>query len=188
MRCKCLLLVFLLAATPCFSQGILNAIAGCDFAGTWYGGSPDVPFPYYHLTINPIGLERYSVIAQYASETQSAGYLHNTVWTGEFSKTGRHSYTGMVFSMWQWDPSSSLLPAGVDATLPEMDLFHINSVEVLDHDTLRFTYDKAAVYFSFMYPMSLKEKPPDPGFVATFDPLLVEVYHRMPTSFPAAFH
>ena len=181
MRCKYLLLVFLLAIVPCFSQG-MGTNAGCNFVGSWYGGSPDVPFPYYGLTITPTTGGRFSLTGQYGTEVQSAGYLHATLWTGEFSKSDAHNYSGMLFSMWQWDPTSPLLPLGVDPALPEVDFIHITSVEFLDCNKIRISYDLVAVYYNFEYSMQPPLAPPLPGFVLKFDPLLVEVYHRMPTT------
>jgi len=186
MRYNYLMLVFLLAIVSCFSQG-MGTNAGCNFAGSWYGGSPDVPFPYYGLTITPISADRFSVTGQYGTEVQSAGYLHATLWTGEFSKSDAHTYSGMLFSMWQWDPKSTLLPPGVNPALPEVDFIHIKELEFLDCNTIRFSYDLVAVYYNFQYSTQPPLAPPLPGFVLKFDPLLVEVYHRIPTTVSGAW-
>ncbi|MFN7998331.1 MAG: hypothetical protein U0Q18_32215 [Bryobacteraceae bacterium] len=186
MRYKYLLVVFLLATVPCFSQGT-ETQACCNFAGSWYGGSPDVAFPYYGLTITPISNGRFSVTGQYGSEVQSAGYLHATLWTGEFSKADAHTYRGMLFSMWQWDPLSPLLPPGVDPNLPEMDFIHVKTIEFLDCNTIRLSYDFVAVYYNSTYSIMPPLAPPAPGFIQKFDPLLVEVYYRIPTTVPQAW-
>jgi hypothetical protein len=185
-RIVCLLAIaFLLAAVPCAAQGMPNN-ARCNLAGTWYGGSPDTPFPYYQGAIGWLGGERYSIFFQYAAEVQSVGYLRATDWTGEVAKAGPHSYSGMAFSMAQWDPMSLLLPPGVDANLPELDFIHILSVQLLDCETLQFSYDLLAVYYNFTNDINPRQtSPPPPGFAMKFDPLLVEVYHRMPMSVPA---
>lgn len=176
----------LLAVVPCFSQG-MGTNAGCNSAGSWYGGSPDVPSPYYGLTITPISADRFSVTGQYGTEVQSAGYLHATLWTGEFSKADAHTYSGMLFSMWQWDPKSPLLPPGVNPALPEVDFIHIKTLEFLDCNTIRLSYDLVAVYYNFSYTMMPPMAPSSPGFALKFDPLLVEVYHRIPTTVPDAW-
>jgi hypothetical protein len=125
---------------------------------------------------------------QYATELQSAGYLHATIWTGEISMTGPHSYSGMAFSQYQWNPASPLLPPGADPNLPEMDFIRIKTVEVLDCDTIRFAYDLWVVYFNFTYDIKpLETLPVAPSLIWNIDPPLVEVYHRMPTSVPEAF-
>ena len=183
MRCKYLLFVLLLATIPCFSQGVTTPDY-CNFTGSWYGGSPDVPFPYYGLTITPITTGRFSVTGQYATEVASAGYLHATLWTGEFARTGVHTYSGMLFSIWQWDPLSPLLPPGVDPNLPEEDFIHIKTVEFVNCNSIKLSYDLVAVYYNFTYSIMPPLPPPPPGFVQKFDPLLVEVYYRMPTTVP----
>lgn len=183
MRCKYVLLVFLIAIVPCFSQG-MGTNAGCNFAGSWYGGSPDVPWPYFGLTIAPISADRFSVTGQYGTEVESAGYLHATLWTGEFSKADAHTYSGMLFSIWQWNPASPLIPAGVDPALPEVDFIHIKTLQFLDCNTIQFSYDLVAVYYNAIYSTMPSLAPPPPGFVMNFDPLLVEVYHRIPVVVP----
>ncbi len=186
MRKNVVLFTFLLSTMPCFPQGI-GTNAGCNLSGTWYGGSPDAPAPYYHGTITPISADRFSITFQLALEVQSAGYLRATDWTGELSRTGPHTYSGMAFSMWQIDPNSlTLFPPGVDPSLPELDFIHIKSMEVLDCNTLRFTYDLWALYGNFTNDINpMETPPPPPGLI--FDPMIVEVYHRMPTSVPPAW-
>ncbi len=184
MRANILLVctfVFLLFSIPCFSQGV-GTNAGCNLAGTWYGGDPDTaPFPYYRLNITPISADHFSITAQLVLEIQSVGYLNATDWTGDLYRSGPHSWNGMMIQMLQFNPASA--PEGVDASLPEVDFIHIQKVEFLDCNTFGISYDVVAVYFNALYtnmsdPMVTPPNPP--GFV--FDPMLTEVYHRIPSS------
>jgi len=180
MRKIALIVCFALLGIPSLAQNHNS----CSLAGAWYGGSPDTPFPYYQGAITPNGDDRFSIVFQYAPETQSAGYLHSTDWKGELSKKKGQTYSGVAFSIWQWDPTSPLLPPGVDPNLPELDFIHVAHSELIDCDTLRFTYDKWFVYFNFTYDIKPLEPPPPPGFIMVLDPPLVEVYHRSPTVVP----
>jgi hypothetical protein len=65
-----------------------------------------------------------------------------------------------------------------------MDFIHAKTVEFLDCNTIRLSYDMVAVYYNFTYAIMPPLAPPPPGFVQKFDPLLVEVYHRIPTPIP----
>ncbi len=177
-----------LMAIPCVAQGT-GTTAGCNISGTWYGGSPDAPSPYYQGVITSIGANRFSALFQFVPEIQSLGYLHGTNWTGEFSKTDPHSYSGMLFSMYHIDGTKmAAFPPGVDPTLPELDVIQINNVEILDCDTIKFTYGILVVYYNLTYDIKpLETVPVEPSFTLTFDPPMVEVYHRMSTSVPESF-
>ena len=185
MRIKNLLLcgsVFLLFSIPCLSQGI-GTNAGCNPAGTWYGGSPEAPSPYYRLNITPISADHFSITAQLVSEIQSLGFLNATDWTGDLYKSGPHSWNGLMLQMLQWNPASA--PAGVDANLPEVDFIHIQKAEFLDCNTFKISYDVVAAYLNFTYadvPSPLETPPTPPGYTVILDPALVEVYHRIPSS------
>ncbi len=173
-------LVFLLVSIPCFSQGN-SANAGCALTGSWYGGDPAVPFPYYRVTFTPLGGERFLQIAEYTGD--KSDYVGWSNWAGEYIKSGPHSYTGMLSSMWLWNPDSVNKPDGVDAGLPEMDFVRIQKAELIDCNTIRISYDVVAVYFNFTYDtVPLVTPPSPPGFALQGDELIVEVYHRMPAS------
>ena len=177
-----LVLLVLFAAAPCVADG--TGPAGCSFSGTWYGGDPNVPAPYYHLTITQTSGDRYSTLAQLVpSVPLPPGYVNVTLWTGEFSKTGPQTHSGMFFSMAQWDPTSKDVPVGIDPNTPELNFIHAKQVEFLDCNTIRFTYDVLYVYENYTYAVEPIQTPPTGlGAIVNFDPSLVEVYHRVPTS------
>ncbi len=177
-----LLMVLLLTAIPCFSQG-MGTNAGCNIAGTWYGGSLDAPFPYYRLNIVPISADHMSITAQLMFEFQSQGFLNLTDWTGDLYKSGAHSWKGMIFQMLQLNRDVFTPANGYDADLPEIDFIRISNVEFSDCNTVKFSYDLWAVYYNYTYasvPKPLETPPAPPGFV--FNPLLEEVYSRIPSS------
>jgi len=171
--------VLLVTAVACMAG---NPSAPCTPAGTWYGGSPDAGFPYYHMTLTPISPTRFATRGQLASEIASAGYLSATDWTGDEIKTGPKTYKGTIMSMWQWNPESA--PEGVNAMLPELD-FIPYSIKMLDCDTFEGTIRHWYVYYNFtndITPLSKTSRPPD--VVMDFNPPIVEVYHRAPESCP----
>jgi len=183
MRNVAVVLVFLFGSVAaCLGQSGTNA--NCTLAGTWYGGSPDAGFPYYHMTLTPLTSSSFSTRGQYDSEIGSLGYLHATDWTGDLTQNGKKTFRGFIMSMWQWDPASNLLPPGVDAALPEMDFIPYN-VEFLDCNSFKGTIHHWYVYFNFtndIKPLSKQSRPPD--LVMDFDPPIVEIYHRAPNSCP----
>ena len=181
-----LAVVALLTALPCDATG--TGSATCSLAGTWYGSSPYTPFPYYQLMITETGADQFETLAQLLpANPPPPGYLNITDWTGTFSRSGPHTYSGMLFAMAQWDPNNTTdVPAGIDTSLPELNFIHAKSIEFLDCDTVRFAYDVLYVYENYTYSVTPIKTPPDAlGAVVNFDPLLVEVYHRVPTSLSA---
>ena len=179
MRCVVAALsVVLVTAATCLAS---SPAANCTLAGTWYGGSPEVGFPYYHMTFTPITATRFSTRGQ-GFEIASAGYLAATDWTGDLSKNGTNTFKGYIMSMWQWDPASA--PVGVDPALPEMD-FIPYTIRLLDCNTFQGTIRHWYVYYNFtndITPLSKASRAPDQ--VMEFNPPIVEVYRRAPNTCP----
>lgn len=172
-------LCLLLAAISCFAQqGVGNE---CSPAGHWYGGMPEAGFPYYQAAITSQGGDRYSIVYQYFS-AGGPPFLYATDWKGDLIKKHGQTYTGLLSQMLQLDPSSPLLPPGVDANLPEMDFIHIDHLEFIDCNTIRITYDTWYVYYNFTNEVKPLQPPPPPGYIWIIDPPLVEVYHRAPAA------
>ena len=178
------LFVLFLATLACFAQ--ITAPANCSMVGSWYGGMPEAGFPYYQAAITPQGGDRFSIVAQYNS-TVVPPYLSWTDWKGDIVKKHGQTYTGSFFQMLQLDPLSPLLPPGVNASLPEVDFIHIDHLEFINCDTIRFTYDKWYVYYNFTNDIKPLQPPPPPGYIWIIDPPLVEVYHRIPEAGSGSF-
>ena len=111
-----------------------------------------------------------------------APYLYWTNWKGDIVKKSGKTYTGLFFQMAQLDPTSPLLPPGVDPNLSELDFIHIDHLEFIDCNTFRVTYDKWYMYYNFTYDIKPLQPPPPPGSIWIIDPPLVEVYHRIPAA------
>jgi hypothetical protein len=176
-----ILFVLFLATVTCLAQGA--GPANCSLQGSWYGGAPEAGFPYYQGLITSQGGDRYSMIFQYGAAV-APPYLNWTDWKGDLIKKHGQTYTALIFQMLQLDPSSPLLPPGVDAGLPEIDFIHIDHLEFIDCNTIRITYDKWYVYYNFRNDIKPLQAPPWPGYIWIIDPPLVEVYHRIPAAGP----
>ncbi len=101
--------------SPCFGQA--NA---CSPIGTWIGGSD--PATPYHMTITPIGGDRYAIRAQQPLDYPGLGILGVTDWTGElFKVSGKKYETNMVAFYWLSPEVQADL--GVDGPL-DMDAVH----------------------------------------------------------------
>jgi hypothetical protein len=90
------ILVFFLVllATAAICLGNTGTNPNCTLAGTWYGGSPDAGFPYYHMTFTPVTASRFALRGQYDSEIGSLGYLYATDCTGDQTATGPNTFKG----------------------------------------------------------------------------------------------
>ena len=170
--------LILVTAATCLAQKA-STLTNCSLVGAWYGGMPDVPYPYYTAAITAQAGDRYSIVYQYYGEI-TPPYLYWTDWKGNIVKKHGQTYTGLFFQMARLDPASSLLPPGVDPLLPEMDFIHIDHLEMIDCNTFRVTYDKWYTYYNFTNDIKPLQSPPPPGSIWIIDPPLVEVYHRIP--------
>ena len=184
-RVVSVLFVLFLVGVVCFAQ-IAAAPANCKLEGSWYGGRPDISYPYYQAAITPNGDDRYSIVYQYFGAV-SDPYLYWTDWKGDIIKKSGKTYTGLFFQMAQLDPTSPQLPPGVDASLSELDFIHIDHLEFIDCNTFRVTYDMWYVYYNFTNDIKPLQPPPPPGYIWILDPPIVEVYHRNPAAPSAHF-
>jgi hypothetical protein len=181
MRNRAVLLVVLAFASlavvvPCGAQGVGKS---CDISGTWYGGS-DPAFQYL-WTITPTGAGRYSVLYQPGFDNRPFGYVTWTTWAGEVVKIDARTYDAYGMSYWVWAPGAA--PAGVDETLPEVDIVH-SRVQLIDCNTLTASLDVYAGYFSFTPAKTPFVTPPDIDWLQILygGATVVETYHRMPTT------
>lgn len=176
MRIFKLIVALSLIAIPLAAQP--NDVAGCQFAGTWYGGSgPDAP---YLLTVEPAHGGRYGVTFQWAGSSTIAatfGYERWTTWSGEAVKTAPGEYEVTIISYWMFIHEFAVAN-GIDDSKPELDMGHA-IVRFVDCDRVDVEIDMFAGFIAF-----------DPAvrtpFVGPYDwelpegETLLETYQRMP--------
>jgi hypothetical protein len=144
----------------------------CTPAGTWRGGSSydTAGDPYddlgvrYLLTMVPIGRNRFTALWE-GSYVTPPGYTRMTQYSGELVKDGDGTYDciGMAYFS-----SSSTFPPD---SLPQVWVIH-GKMEVVDCNTVRFTWDTFNVYDWHSQPFV-----DDPLLQPAATPI-VEVYKR----------
>lgn len=149
---------------------IAQSPAACSPVGTWYGGSE----VKYLGTIDPITGERVSARFEVVGSLQSLGFAAWTSWSGQFSKAKAGLYVGQYISMYT---NSFAFPPAPNSY--ELDAVH-NSMEFIDCDNIKITYDFYGVYFDLNKVPFVD--PPDAG--GDIPGGFVETYHRVPSTCP----
>ena len=159
------------AVSPCYGQA--NA---CSPIGTWVGGS-DMTTPY-HMTITPIGGDRYAVRAQQAVDYAAYGIIWATDWTGEMTKGPGRKYEANLVAFFLLSPEGS--PTGEGAV--DMDAVHSTIEFDEDCDKIKNTITTFIGYI----PWAEEKVPfvtlPDYNYLELWGVTsLAEKYQRVPT-------
>jgi hypothetical protein len=162
--------------SPCFGQA--NA---CSPIGTWIGGSD--PATPYHMTITPIGGDRYAIRAQQALDYPLIGYAGVTDWTGELSKVGGKQYEANLIAYFVYPllvPQDDEHPQGI----VELDAVHSTIEFNGSCDKIKNTITTYVGYYPWTEEMVPFVTDPTDFYVVNGDPLFVETYQRVPTACP----
>lgn len=164
----------LIIATPYSAQGISTQGFGneCTPAGTWWGGSDNLPdhagFKYL-MTIVPSRAGNFSVLFNGAYSMNDAGFPVETQWSGELVKK-RGNYKLFLIRL-----------VNTDATFPPQQLPLIQAVtadlEFTDCDTISVVFDFFGIYFWDSGSVPFVDPPDAPGPPTP----IYETYKRMPT-------
>ena len=165
----------LFAATPYSAQDISTQGFGnkCTPAGTWWGGSDNLPdhagFKYL-MTIIPSRAGRFSAIFNGAYSMNDIGFPVETQWTGELVKK-RGGYELFLIRL-----------VNIDASFPPQALPLIQAVradvELVDCNTISVVFDFFGIYFWDSGSVPFVDPPDAPGPPTP----IFETYKRMPTN------
>jgi hypothetical protein len=164
----------LVAATPYSAQDISTQGFGnkCTPAGTWWGGSDNLPVHAgfkYLMTIVPSRAGRFSVLFNGAYTMHDIGFPVETQWTGELVKKSGNYKLYLIRLV------------NADASFPPQQLPLIQAVtadvKFVDCDTISVVFDFFGIYFWDSGSVPFVDPPDAPGPPTP----IYETYKRMPT-------